>query len=224
MIVSQGASLFDVEHLDEIAHVKHGKNEKKWHGKCIKYYRKGMRETEHVKINEQLSLEGKNTQRKRELKNEMIKWQENGSIVLWGDLRYIPDLKPINGPTTREFREQAFTSRPLGGCRRLPLESWPSREGLAPINTPLGASLVVQWLRIHLPMQGTLVRALVREDPTCRGATKPVSHNSWACALEPASHNYWAHTPQLLKPARLEPVLHNKRSHCNEKPVHHKEE
>ena len=39
------------------------------------------------------------------------------------------------------------------------------------------ASLVVQWLRIRLPMQGTRVRALVREDPTCRGATKLVHHN-----------------------------------------------
>ena len=39
------------------------------------------------------------------------------------------------------------------------------------------ASLVAQWLRICLPMQGTRVRALVREDPTCRGATRPVSHN-----------------------------------------------
>ena len=39
------------------------------------------------------------------------------------------------------------------------------------------ASLVAQWLRICLPMQGTRVRALVWEDPTCRGATKPVSHN-----------------------------------------------
>ena len=38
-------------------------------------------------------------------------------------------------------------------------------------------SLVAQWLRIHLPMQGTWVRALVREDPTCCGATKPVRHN-----------------------------------------------
>ena len=27
--------------------------------------------------------------------------------------------------------------------------------------------------------------------------------------------------PQLLKPARLESVLHNKRSHHNEKPMHH---
>ena len=41
-----------------------------------------------------------------------------------------------------------------------------------------GASLVMQWLRIRLPMQGTRgVRALVREDPTCRGATKPMRHN-----------------------------------------------
>ena len=39
------------------------------------------------------------------------------------------------------------------------------------------ASLVVQWLRIRLPMQGTQVRALVWEDPTCRGAAKPVCHN-----------------------------------------------
>ena len=68
-------------------------------------------------------------------------------------------------------------------------------------------------------MQGTWVQALVREDPTCRGATKPMRHNYWACALEPARHNYWAHVPQLLKSARLEAVLHNKRSHRNEKPV-----
>ena len=40
-----------------------------------------------------------------------------------------------------------------------------------------GASLVAQWLRIRLPMHGTRVRALVREAPTCRGATGPVSHN-----------------------------------------------
>ena len=39
------------------------------------------------------------------------------------------------------------------------------------------ASLVAQWLRICLLMQGTRVRALVWEDPICRGATRPVSHN-----------------------------------------------
>ena len=76
-----------------------------------------------------------------------------------------------------------------------------------------GGSVVV-----CLPMQGTRARALVREDPTCSRATKPVCHNYWACTLEPASRNYRALMPQLLKPVRLEPVLCNKRSHHNEKP------
>ena len=39
------------------------------------------------------------------------------------------------------------------------------------------ASLVAQWLRICLLMQGTRVQSLVQEDPTCHGATKPVHHN-----------------------------------------------
>ena len=39
------------------------------------------------------------------------------------------------------------------------------------------ASLVAQWLRICLLMQGTWVRALVWEDPTCHGAAGPVSHS-----------------------------------------------
>ena len=38
-------------------------------------------------------------------------------------------------------------------------------------------SLVAQWLRICLPMQGTRVRALVWEDPTCHVATKLMRHN-----------------------------------------------
>ena len=44
-------------------------------------------------------------------------------------------------------------------------------------NPPAGASLVAQWLRICLPMQGTQVRALVWEDATCRRAAGPVSHS-----------------------------------------------
>ena len=51
-----------------------------------------------------------------------------------------------------------------------------------------GASLVVQWLKIRLPMQGTQVRALVREDPTCSEqlsprATTPEAQAPRACAL-----------------------------------------
>ena len=55
-------------------------------------------------------------------------------------------------------------------------ETQARQEGVV-VKTGGRASLVAQWLRIRLPMQGTRVRALVREDPTCRGATKPVRHN-----------------------------------------------
>ena len=41
----------------------------------------------------------------------------------------------------------------------------------------VGVSLVVQWLRIHLPMQGTQVQSPVQEDPTGHEATKPIHHN-----------------------------------------------
>ena len=32
-------------------------------------------------------------------------------------------------------------------------------------------------LKIQLPMQGTQVRSLVQEDPTCHGAAEPLCHN-----------------------------------------------
>ena len=70
------------------------------------------------------------------------------------------------------------------------------------IKAMYGASLVVQWLRICLPMQGTRVPALVWEDPTCHGATRPVSHNYWACvsgACAPQQERPWqweAHAPR----------------------------
>ena len=50
-------------------------------------------------------------------------------------------------------------------------------------------------------MQGTRIRSLLWEEPTYRGAAKPVRHNYWAWTLEPTRHNYWACVPQLLKPA-----------------------
>ena len=47
-----------------------------------------------------------------------------------------------------------------------------------------GVSLVVQWLRLHLPMQGTRVLALVGElrfhmprGNTCSGEPKPILGN-----------------------------------------------
>ena len=67
--------------------------------------------------------------------------------------------------------------------------------------TVLGTSLVIQWIRIFLPVQETWVRYLVGKDSTCPGVTK-----------------------QLLKPVYLKPALCSRRSHCNEKPVYCSEE
>ena len=47
----------------------------------------------------------------------------------------------------------------------------------------------------------TRIQPLVQEDSTCLGANKLMHQNYGDCALEP--------------------VLRNKRSHCNEKPAHH---
>ena len=57
------------------------------------------------------------------------------------------------------------------------MDSMSQLHNVAAKKATVGASLVAQWLRIRLPMQGTRVRALVWEDPTCHGAAGPVSHN-----------------------------------------------
>ena len=41
-------------------------------------------------------------------------------------------------------------------------------------------SLVVQWIRICLPVHGTQVKCLVWENSTCLRATKPMCHNYWS--------------------------------------------
>ena len=69
------------------------------------------------------------------------------------------------------------------------------------LNKHQQTSLVVQWLKIHLPMQETWVQSLVQEDSTCHTAAKPTHHSYRACALEL--------------------VFYNKRSRSNEKPAHH---
>ena len=73
--------------------------------------------------------------------------------------------KQLGAPLERDQPLPHSSAATLGACWKIVI-----------INT-CRASLVVQWLRIHLPMQGTWVQALVREDPTCRGATKPTHHN-----------------------------------------------
>ena len=64
------------------------------------------------------------------------------------------------------------------------------------------ASLMIPWLRIHQPNQETQVQTLISEDAPCHEATKPGSHNYWACTLQP------------LKPTCRKLVFHNKGMPC----------
>ena len=90
----------------------------------------------------------------------------------------------------------------LQGCKVLPpiLHSHGTKED------HVGTSLMVQWLIIHLPVQGTWVQSLVREDP-----------------IHPVCLNYRVHVLQVLKLVPLDSMLCNKRSRCSEIPAPHNE-
>ena len=51
------------------------------------------------------------------------------------------------------------------------------RETKEKYKKDIGTSLVAQWIRIRLLMQGTQVQSLVWKDFTCRGTSKPMCPN-----------------------------------------------
>ena len=85
------------------------------------------------------------------------------------------------------------------------------------------ASLVVQWLRIVLPMQGAQVQSLIWGVP--RAAEQL---GAYGATTEPV---LCAHRLQLLNQSTAAPESHmlracalQQRNHCHEKPTHHHEE
>ena len=81
-----------------------------------------------------------------------------------------------------------------------------------------GTSLLVQWLKIHLSMQGTQVQSLVQEDPTCYGATKPVHHNYYRASKQQPP-NLCATATAALEPeasARNKKPPQWRPAHCNQ--------
>ena len=92
--------------------------------------------------------------------------------------RIIQHLTPQNSLTIPCKHLCSLTSAPPWYQLLLFSHHTPSLwASLQPQDWDSWASLVAQWLGVCLPMQGTRVQALVWEDPTCRGATRPVSHN-----------------------------------------------
>ena len=64
------------------------------------------------------------------------------------------------------------------------------------------ASLVIQGLRISLPVQGTWVQSLVWEDLTCHEAIKPVCRKYWAGLWNARAET--AEGLQTLEPVRCQ--------------------
>ena len=77
----------------------------------------------------------------------------------------------------------------------------------------LRASLVAQWLRIWLAMQGMLVRALVPEDSTCCRATRATETATAPAPWRAPSHSCWGWPS-------LEPVLGSKSDRHKQRPTH----
>ena len=73
----------------------------------------------------------------------------------------------------------------------------------------MNISLVAQWISIHQPMQETQGQSLVQEDSTYCRATKPMHRHYYSATARSPSHQ-----------PTIEPMLHNKRSHSNEKSTH----
>ena len=74
-------------------------------------------------------------------------------------------------------------------------------------------SLVAQWIRTLLSMQGTWFNSCSRKTPHVKEQLEPTCHDYWSLpVLGLMSLNYRAHMLHLLKPPCPEPLLHNKRS------------
>ena len=128
----------------------------------------------------------------------LLCWQWERRVVLLGLCSAVDALAAFGVWGVLMEADPAEDSRPpprqasplisVPKARMVPTSAVGGGESLSPIPGLPGvgdggirvrgrASLVAQWLRICLPVEGTWVQSLVWEDPTCRGATKPVCHD-----------------------------------------------
>ena len=95
-----------------------------------------------------------------------------------------------------------FPEGNLGLGHRFPPQPTPVEMGWPSLQEQIfWASLVAQWLRVCLPVQGTRARSLIQEDPTCHGQVHLSTTTAEAACSGPCA-------PQ-------------QENHHNERPMHH---
>ena len=114
--------------------------------------------------------------------SQAIRTQASSNITPWTSAEKQGRLAEAGGalflPTSRKSPCEGRVVLQLPGLHDgFPLTQCSSQSKTESKIFGVGTSLVVQWLRIRLPMQGRWVQALVQEDPTCHRATKSVRHN-----------------------------------------------
>ena len=88
--------------------------------------------------------------------------------------QYIKNISKIYGEIKMNFQFNNLTYEELQNLNKFAIIK---QIELVVKNSLPRALLVIQWLRIHIAMQGTLVRSLIQKDSTCRGATMLQHHN-----------------------------------------------
>ena len=117
--------------------------------------------------------------------------------------------------TSQHYHRQVECMVMLGSGKRrsyLGMSLVPNAFPTKVLRTEPWTSLVVQWLRIHLPMQGTCVWSLEIHTPW--GQLGPCTTTTAPELRVCTDGNYWS-------PHALEPVLCNKRDNHSEKLTHH---
>ena len=127
-----------------------------------------------------LPMQGRREQERNGTLNREQWWQHDRSWRVHWVSAFAPEVQiSITATITHNNEGTWIDELRVGSGYMAAYRDGLDRHGLC-IKISKRTSLVVQWLRIHLPMQGTWVPSLVQKDSTCCKAAKLMHHSYWS--------------------------------------------